>query len=110
MRVLLDENLPHKLRTGLLGHEVMTASYMGWNGIANGRLLSLAESHGIDVLVTGDNNIAYQQSMAGRTISVVTLSATKWMILKTKLPAIQDAIENAIPGSFHFVDCGDPGE
>jgi hypothetical protein len=30
--------------------------------------------------------------------------------VKTKLPAIQDAIENAIPGSFHFVDCGDPGE
>jgi hypothetical protein len=56
---------------------------MGWNGIANGRLLSLAESHGIDVLVTGDNNIAYQQSMAGRTISVVMLSATKWMILNS---------------------------
>jgi predicted nuclease of predicted toxin-antitoxin system len=110
MRVLLDENLPHKLRTSLVGHEVMTASYMGWNGIANGRLLSIAERNGIDVLVTGDNNIAYQQSMAGRTISVVTLSATKWMILQSKLPEIQDAIENAKPGSFHFVDCGDPGE
>ncbi len=110
MRVLLDENLPHKLRTSLAGHDVMTAAYMGWNGIANGRLLSIAERNGIDVLVTGDNNIAYQQNMAGRAISVVTLSATKWMILRTKLPAIQDAIQNAKQGSFQFVDCGDPSE
>jgi len=107
MRVLLDENLPHKLRTGLTGHEVMTASYMGWRGIANGQLLSLAQSHGIDVLITGDNNIAYQQNLAGRAISVITLSATTWMVLRTKLPAIQDALERAVPGSFHFVDCGD---
>jgi hypothetical protein len=57
---LLDENLPHKLRTSLVGHEVMTASYMGWKGIANGQLLSMAERNGIHVLVTGDNNIAYQ--------------------------------------------------
>ena len=110
MRVLLDENLPHKLRTSLVGHEVMTASYMGWNGIANGQLLSIAERHGIDVLVTGDNNIVYQQNMTDRAISVITLSATSWMILRTKLPAIQDAIENAKPGSLHFVDCGDPSE
>jgi hypothetical protein len=83
---------------------------MGWNGIANGRLLSIAESHGIDVLITGDNNIAYQQNMAGRAISVITLSATKWMVVKSKLPAIQHAIENALPRSLQFVDCGGPNE
>jgi hypothetical protein len=110
VRVLLDENLPHKLRTGLVGHEVTTASYMGWKGIANGRLLSIAESHGFEVLVTGDNNIAYQQNIIGRKISVVTLSAVKWMILKAKLTEIQHAIEQAAPGTFHFVDCDGPGE
>jgi len=80
VRVLLDENLPHNLRTNLLGHEVVTASYMGWNGIANGQLLLVAEGRGFDVLVTGDNNLAYQQNLSGRKISVVTLSATKWMV------------------------------
>jgi hypothetical protein len=79
---------------------------MGWNGIANGKLLLVAESHGFDVLVTGDNNLAYQQNLIGRKISVVTLTATKWRVLQAKLPAIQQAIEEAIPGSFRLVDCG----
>jgi hypothetical protein len=29
MKVLLDENLPHRLRLALQGHDVATAVYMG---------------------------------------------------------------------------------
>lgn len=38
MRVLLDENLDHRLRRSLAAHEVFTASYKGWDGLKNGRL------------------------------------------------------------------------
>ena len=45
MKVLFDHNLPHKLRTGLDafgGHEIVTASYMGWGNLKNGELLRIA--------------------------------------------------------------------
>lgn len=43
MRVLLDENLPHQLRSILLGGiEAVTVSYLGWKGIENGELLRIA--------------------------------------------------------------------
>ena len=47
MRVLLDENLDHALRTLLGRHEVVTAAYMGWAGLNNGELLGVAEENGI---------------------------------------------------------------
>jgi hypothetical protein len=107
MKVLLDENLPHKLRMYLGEHEGITASYMGWAGLANGRLLSAAEECGMQVLLTGDNNLVYQQSLSGRSIAVVALSELKWQILQRHLPQIVEAIDNATPGSFQLVKCND---
>ena len=42
MKVLLDENLPHLLRSNLGDHEVYTARYKGWAGLKNGELLTAA--------------------------------------------------------------------
>ena len=47
MKVLLDENLPHKLRAYLAKHEVATVAYMGWAGLKNGELLNSAEVYGL---------------------------------------------------------------
>ena len=49
MKVLLDENLAHRLRTNLGAHEVFTVRYKGWAGLKNGELLRTAENDGIDV-------------------------------------------------------------
>ena len=57
MKVLLDENLDHALRTLLERHEVVTAAYMGWARLKNGALLRVAEDNGIDVLLTGDQTL-----------------------------------------------------
>ena len=57
MKVLLDENLPHKLRQSLTGHDVRSVNHMGWSGEKNGELLKLCEAEGFDVLVTGDQNL-----------------------------------------------------
>ncbi|HEX7361899.1 MAG TPA: hypothetical protein VF283_15515 [Bryobacteraceae bacterium] len=57
MKVLLDHNVPHKLRTSLLllcKHEIVTASYMKWGEFKNGELLRMAEADGFQVFVTGD--------------------------------------------------------
>lgn len=106
MRVLLDENLPHRLRTAIKHHQVETASYKGWNGLKNGDLLKVAEADGIQILVTSDQNLGYQQSMIGRDIAIVVLSAQDFAILQGHLEGIQAAVDRAEPGSFQKVDCG----
>lgn len=106
MKVLLDENLDHALRKLLGEHEVVTVSYMGWAGIQNGALLRAAEESGIDVLLTGDQTLRYEQNLTGRRLAIVALSVIRLPILKENLPRIIDAIEKAVPGSFQAVDCG----
>jgi hypothetical protein len=75
VKVLLDENLPHALRSELSGHDVFTVQFMGWSSVRNGQLLARAATSGFDVLVTGDAGIAQQQNLATLPLSVVVLSA-----------------------------------
>ena len=49
MKVLLDENLDHRLRRHLSMHDVYTVDYMGWSGLKNGELLRGAEDDGFGV-------------------------------------------------------------
>jgi len=106
VKVLLDENLDHALRTLLGRHDVDPAAYMGWSGLNNGELLRAADENGIDVLLTGDQTLNHEQNLAGRRLAVVALSAIQLPIIKSNLPAIVAAIENSAPGSFQLVECG----
>jgi predicted nuclease of predicted toxin-antitoxin system len=106
VKVLLDENLDHRLRYYLGTHEVVTASYMGWMGLKNGELLRIAEENGVQVLVTGDRTLAYEQNLTGRRLAIVVLSSIELPILRKHLTFIVAAIENASAGSFQSVDCG----
>jgi hypothetical protein len=106
VKVLLDENLDHGLRKLLGQHDVVTVTYMGWTGLKNGELLRLAEDHGMEVLLTGDQTLTYEQNLTGRRLAIVALSAIQLPIIQKNLPKIIAAIDNAGPGSFHTVDCG----
>jgi hypothetical protein len=106
VKVLLDENLDHALRRLLGHHEVVTVAYMGWAGLQNGELLQAAEENGVDVLLTGDGTLSYEQNLTGRRLAIVALSAIQLPIIKMHLPKIVAAIDNAQPGSFQMVDCG----
>jgi predicted nuclease of predicted toxin-antitoxin system len=75
MKLLLDENLPHRLRPLLIGHEVFTVAYMKWKGIENGELLSLAAKNGFDALVTKDNGMPYEQNAAALPCALIVLQA-----------------------------------
>ena len=52
MLVLLDENLPHRLRLLVPGHDVRTVDYQGWKSLSNGELLKVAEDAGFDAPLT----------------------------------------------------------
>lgn len=106
MKVLLDENLDHRLRKNLGSHEVFTASYKGWDGFKNGKLLQAAENDGFDVLVTGDQTLSLEQNLTGRRLAIVALSSVEWRIIKDYLPRILAAIDRAAAGSFQAVECG----
>lgn len=106
MRVLLDENIPHKLRGLLKGHETVTVAFQGWVGFKNGELLRAAEDAGFDVLITSDKGIPYEQKMTGRKLALVMLSTPDWNVLKIATEKIAKAIDSSTPGSFTSVDCG----
>lgn len=87
MKVLLDENLAHRLRNNLGPHDVFTVSYKGWARLKNGELLRTAENDGIEVFLTGDQTLVHEQDLAGRSIAIVALSSVEWEILKHHLRA-----------------------
>jgi hypothetical protein len=106
MKVLLDENLDHRLRNHLGAHEVFTASYMEWDGLKNGNLIQAAEGDGFEVLLTGDQTLCFEQNLSQRRLAIVAMSSVEWRIVKNHLEPIIRAIDNATPGSFPAVDCG----
>jgi hypothetical protein len=75
MRLLLDENLPKRLKQDFIAHEVYTVREKSWNGIKNGQLLQLLLENEFDALLTFDKNLQHQQNFLKYTITVFVLSA-----------------------------------
>ncbi len=75
MRLLLDENLPKKLKFDFLGHEIYTVRDKNWNGIKNGELLKLLLDNNFDALLTFDKNLQHQQNFEKYTTTVFVLIA-----------------------------------
>jgi hypothetical protein len=73
--LLLDENLPKRLKTDFVEHEIYTVRDKGWNGIKNGQLLQLMVENDFHALLTFDKNLQHQQNFQKYTIAVFVLSA-----------------------------------
>ena len=48
MKLLLDENLPKRLKLDFPEHEIYTVRDKNWNGIKNGELLKLLVENNFD--------------------------------------------------------------
>lgn len=57
MKILIDENLPKKLKADFKEHDIFTVRDKGWNSKKNGELLALMIENGFDVLMTFDQNL-----------------------------------------------------
>jgi hypothetical protein len=75
MLLLLDENLPKRLKLDFPEHEIYTVRDKEWNGIKNGELLKLLIENNFDSLLTFDKNLQHQQNFVKYTIAVFVLSA-----------------------------------
>jgi hypothetical protein len=74
MKVLLDENMPRRLRRDFPEHEVYTVRDKGWNGFKNGELLSAMISDGFQVPITFDKNLPHQQNFSKYPVAVLLLT------------------------------------
>ena len=100
MRLLLDECIDEGLRHHFTGHECQSCRYAGLAGLANGVLLAAADQAGFEVLITVDQNMPNQQSLRGRSISLMVVRArtTNLDDLLALLPDMLDALEILGPG------------
>lgn len=80
-------------------HEVVTAYERGWSTLKNGELIAAAEAQGLQVLVTTDTNLKYQQNLTARTIAIVVLSTTSWPRIQAAAEWAVAAIDAAAPGT-----------
>ncbi|MCE2936841.1 MAG: DUF5615 family PIN-like protein [Bacteroidota bacterium] len=94
MRLLLDENLPKRLKQDFKEYEIYTAADKGWTGISNGKLLGLLTENKFDALVTFDKNLQYQQNFTKYTIAVIVLNApdNSYATLKELVQKVKDVL------------------
>ncbi len=105
MRILFDQGVPRGLAASLLDkHQVTEARKLNWEEISNGDLLELAERAGIDLLLTTDKNVRYQQNLIGRKISLVVLGNPAWKLVRRRLDAVVAAVNAATLGSYAEVE------
>ena len=69
MKLLLDENVDYDFKFLLPEYDARHVDDFGWKGLTNGKLLDTAEAHDIDVVVTADKNLQFQQNIARRKTS-----------------------------------------
>ena len=75
MKLLLDENIPKRLKVDFPNHEVYTVRERGWQGIKNGDLLKLMAEYGFAALLTFDKNLQHQQNFKKFSVTVFVMSA-----------------------------------
>lgn len=101
MRLLLDENLPKKLKQDFAAHQIFTIREKGWTGKSNGTLLQLMTEDRFDALLTFDQNLQHQQNFKKYTLSVFVLVApdNSYLTLKAFVPKILAIIDRGLtPG------------
>ena len=99
MKVLLDACVPRPLRKFFPDHSVQTAQEMGWGRLKNGALLQAAEPQ-FDAFLTSDQNLKYQQNIAGRKLAILVLPTNDWTTIRTKTDEIAAKVAGLKPGDF----------
>ena len=103
MKILFDQGTPVPLRRHLTEHAVTTAYQQGWSDLSNGELLAAAEQAGYALLITTDQNLRYQQNLAGRSIAILVLRSTAWPLIRLHLETIRAAVDAILPGGYQEI-------
>ena len=104
-KLLLDECVPLKLREHFADAEAYTVAYMKWDGIKNGKLLTLAIENGFNVFVTTDKNLSYQQNITQYKIAIVVLDVpiAKMKYLVPLVGKVKELLVSFEPGKVYEI-------
>jgi predicted nuclease of predicted toxin-antitoxin system len=96
MKLLLDENLPKRLKSDFPNHQIFTVRDMGWNGKKNGELMKLLIENNFDTLITFDKNLQFQQNFEKYQVPVIVLNApdNTYFTLQLLSPKVNELLEN----------------
>ena len=104
MLILFDHGTPRGIARVLHGHTVITAGAKGWERLKNGDLLQKAEDAAVDLLLTTDRGIRYQQNLKNRKIAILVLTGTtKWSRVQLHLERVAAAVNSSLPGHYNEV-------
>lgn len=106
MRILLDENLPKRLKQNFPKHEIYTVRDREWNGLKNGELMKKLLENDFQVFITFDKNLEYQQNFSKFQITVLTIKAIDYtyLTLKEFVPALKRALEGKLKPAVTLID------
>jgi predicted nuclease of predicted toxin-antitoxin system len=104
VKILLDECVDRRLAREISGHDVHTVPQMGWAGIKNGDLLTLAEKH-FEVFVTVDRNLSFQQNLTLYNITVIILRcrSNRLRDLRPLVPKLTASLLSAKRGDVFWI-------
>lgn len=72
---------------------------MGWGQLKNGALFQAVEPQ-FDAFLTSDQNLKYQQNIAGRKLAILVLPTNDWPTLQRMTDKIAVKVAALKPGDF----------
>lgn len=107
MKLLLDENLPVRLKYRFSAQlQVSTVSDQGWSSVKDSKLLALMKSNGFNVLVTSDKGIGHQQNLSKYGVVIVLLLSknNRYELLKASVSLIESVLPPNIEAGVIEID------
>lgn len=94
MRLLLDENIPKKLKKDLAGHDVYTVQELRRDGNEDEEVLQFLIDFNFDALITYDKNLRFQQNFTKYPTPVIVLDTytNAYPILKSIIPPLLEKL------------------
>ena len=100
MKIILDECLPKRMTQFFKGHDVWTVPQIGLNGYKDTELLEELDKRNIDIFMTIDGNIEYQQQFSNRSFGTIVIRAVsnRFLDLKQFENELQEVVKSIKSG------------
>ena len=105
MKIIIDECLPKRVTQFFEKGSAYTVPQIGLSGSKDTELLEELDKRGIDIFVTIDGNIEYQQQFLKRTFGTVVILAVsnRFADLKHLKDKILEAVDNVSKGDIEHI-------
>jgi len=102
--VLLDHCVPRPFGKVIENCAVATAFERGWQNLKNGELIEAAELANVDILITADKNLRYQQNLDGRRIAIIELPTNRLKLVSEYAAQVNEIILTVQPGGYVVIE------